>query len=264
MGEQGKARVVAFANQKGGSGKTTTAAATAVLLGARGLRVLTCDLDPQRGNLSSALGADPLLIGTHELLSKDVAYAPADFVQVTAIGDLIAAGEDLDETQVELMSDSYDGNYRLADTLEAFSDSYDFILLDTPGSMSMLTVNALMAADEVVVPSEASEASRRGVERMVEDVARASRRGNPRLGIAGVLATQVRRTTRNDREELAALGEVCRERDARMFAATIRQASAIKAAMRSGDEGRLRSLIVDEPRGVGHDYRQFVSEWLGE
>jgi chromosome partitioning protein len=178
-------RVYAFANQKGGVGKTTTAVNLGACLAEAGERALVVDLDPQ-ANATSGLGMRANGTSSYDLLDG----APLDeLAKPTAFPNLflVPAKPELAGAAVEL-SRREDGEKFLADAL-AHATGFDFVLLDCPPSLGPLTVNALAAADRVIVPVQAEYYALEGLAQLVQSINMIRARLNPRLAIAGVLIT---------------------------------------------------------------------------
>jgi chromosome partitioning protein len=203
--------ILTVANQKGGVGKTTTTMNLGVAWAKTGLRVLLVDSDPQ-ANLTSYLGVVPGAAPHAEARTLDEAYVakrvpPArDYILVTSSGvDLIPGEKTLNGIDYYLLSRS-DKERVLADFLRPVRDQYDVILIDTPPTMNLLTLNALVASDRVLVPVQAEFFGLEGIVKIRESIAQVRERWNPRLEIAGVLLTQLaprRRLSQDVRELLA-------------------------------------------------------------
>ena len=152
MASNGDATIVAIANQKGGVGKSTTAINLGAGLALQGERVLLVDLDPQ-GNTSSGLGIDrgSIELSTYEVLIDDVALE--DAIEPTSVGGLyvVPATIELAGAEIELVS-LFSREMRLANALKPVLDRYDFVLIDCPPSLGLLTINGLSAANEVAIP----------------------------------------------------------------------------------------------------------------
>ncbi|HZQ04094.1 MAG TPA: ParA family protein [Gaiellaceae bacterium] len=178
-------KVLAFANQKGGVGKTTSAINLAACLAEAGERALVVDLDPQ-ANATSGLGVRANGTSTYDLLDG----APlAELVKPTPYANLflVPSKPELAGAAVELARRE-DGDRYLAEAL-AEPGGFDFVLLDCPPSLGPLTVNALAAADRVIVPVQAEYYALEGLSQLVQSINLVRARLNPRLAIAGVLIT---------------------------------------------------------------------------
>ena len=185
-----KHRIITIANQKGGVGKTTTAINLATALAAIGERVLIVDLDPQ-GNASTGLGIDrkdrklstyDLLVGTHSI--NEVAMA-------TAVPNLSIAASTMDLLGVEMeIGRENDRVFRMKKSLmHEDADSYDYILIDCPPSFNLLTMNALAAAQSVLVPLQCEFFALEGLSQLLETVDQVRRTVNPALDIQGIVLT---------------------------------------------------------------------------
>jgi chromosome partitioning protein len=186
-------RVFAVANQKGGVGKTTTTINLAACLAEAGERALVVDLDPQ-ANATSGLGMQANGTSSIDLLDgsplRELA-TPTRFPNL----DLVPAKTDLAGAAVELARRD-DGERYLADALRDANGRYSFVFIDCPPSLGPLTVNALAAADRVLVPLQAEYYALEGLAQLVGSVELVRSRLNPRLAIAGVVLTMVDRRTR--------------------------------------------------------------------
>lgn len=182
-------QVVAFANQKGGVGKTTSAVNTSVALAARGLRVLLLDLDPQ-GNTTSSLGIDKAnLDGTmYELLMQSLDSSEAVLNNVRPNLDVIATTSDLAGAEIELVNEP-NRERRLAQALHPLRHNYDIALIDSPPSLGLLTLNGLTAADSVVIPIQCEFLALEGVTQLIQTIDLTRRHLNPQLDLLGVLMT---------------------------------------------------------------------------
>ena len=222
-----KPQVYAFANQKGGVGKTTTAINLAACLAEAGERSLVVDLDPQ-ANATSGLGMRANGTSSYDLLDG----APLeDLVKPTAFENLflVPSKPELAGAAVEL-SRRDDGDRYLAQALE-HAHGFDFVLLDCPPSLGPLTVNALAAADRVIVPVQAEYYALEGLAQLVQSINLIKTRLNPRLEIAGVLLTMADGRTRLSAEVEA---EVRRHFGELVFAAVVPRSVRVAEAPSHG------------------------------
>ncbi len=193
---EGVASILALANQKGGVGKTTTAVNVAARIAQRGERVLLVDLDPQ-GNATSSLGLDKndLDRTSYDVLIDGLAVDACRVVDVRPGLDLLPANATLAGAEVELVG-MRRREFRLREALEAVRQEYQLVVVDCPPSLGLLTVNALAAADEVVIPIQCEYLALEGLMQLINTIDLVKRRLNPGLDVLGVVMTMFDARTR--------------------------------------------------------------------
>lgn len=185
----GQTKIIAILNQKGGVGKSTTAINLSAALGEMGKQVLLVDLDPQ-GNASSGLGVDKSAISSciYDVLLSDVPLENAIIPDIYPELDLVPSTINLAGAEVELVTEMAREN-RLKDAIGSVRGKYDYIIIDCPPSLGLLTVNALVAADNLLIPIQCEFYALEGVTKLLESMKRVKSRLNPSLEIYGVLMT---------------------------------------------------------------------------
>ena len=178
---------IAVVNQKGGVGKTTTAVNLTAALTEAGKKVLLCDFDPQ-ANATSGLGVDKRKIkqSVYDVIIDDI--SPKDVIVHTKYADVLPSGADLAGAAVELLS-LPESNYRLKNALTEVKDDYDVILIDCPPSLELLTINALAAAEEILIPVQCEYYALEGLADLMTTLRLMKKRINPALDIFGVVLT---------------------------------------------------------------------------
>ena len=247
-------RILAVANQKGGVAKTTTVVNLAAALVERGDRVLVVDLDAQ-ACATFSLGLDPEDLaetGATVFMGQESDRTLADLIATTPDGvDLVPAAIDLAGAD-RALARVVGREYVVRDVLAPLRDEYDWILLDCSPSLGIITVNALTAADAVLVPLQCETLSHRGVGQLMETIADVQRLTNPRLHIAGVLPTLFDGRTTHAKAVLADLGPRYGVRVFTPISRSIRFAEAPAAG---------RSILATAGSSKGaHDYRVLAGE----
>ncbi|MFB9057120.1 ParA family protein [Mariniflexile ostreae] len=182
-------KIIAIANQKGGVGKTTTSINLAASLGVLEKKILLIDADPQ-ANASSGLGIDidAVTIGTYQLLEHSCSAREAIIKTETPNLDIIPAHIDLVAIEIELV-DKDGREYMLKKSLADIKDDYDFILIDCAPSLGLLTLNALTAADAVIIPIQCEYFALEGLGKLLNTIKSVQKIHNPELDIEGLLLT---------------------------------------------------------------------------
>jgi|SRR5215208_699551 chromosome partitioning protein len=222
--------VIAVANQKGGVGKTTTTANLGPSLAKHGRRVLLIDMDPQ-GNLTSALGVSKVGAETvaDALLDRHVRLPIVPISNGTGRVDLVPASLALAGAEAQLMN-KLGREMRLRDQVAQLDSSYDYVLIDTPPSLGLLTINALVAAQRVLIPTEARFFSLQGLQ-MIEESIEEVLYLNPKLEVIGILLSKLDRRLREEKQ----VTDYLRKRwGARVFATEIGTNSKILEAASTG------------------------------
>jgi chromosome partitioning protein len=248
----GKAKVIAFANQKGGVAKTTTTLNLAAAFVEEGHRVLCVDMDPQ-GNLTMSQGIDP---DSLEQSMFDVLVYDLPMREVIRSREVDIACASIDLAGAEIAMSTKIGRERSLDkALKGIESEYDFVCIDTPPSLGLLTINALTAADKVIVPVQCEYLSMRGLIQLQNTLAMIQENLNPDVDIAGILPTMVDTRTLHAKEAIEILEENFGDR---VFGARIRKTVRFAEAPVKG-----MSVLKYDPTGTAADaYRQLAKEVL--
>ena len=246
-------KIIAVANQKGGVGKTTTAVNLSALLASMGQRVLLADLDPQ-GNATSGCGCEAGENCSYEVTlgrcKAEEAVLPTEVPGLSVLpADIRLAGAELELVPLE------NREHRLAAALSSVRDGYDFILVDCPPSLSLLTVNALTAADSVIIPIQCEYYALEGVSSLMETLNRIRRTVNPRLQVEGILLTMLDGRTNLG---LQVVDEVKRHFGSLVYASTIPRSVRLGEAPSHGEPIHL----YDEKSAGAQAYRALAVEFL--
>ncbi|EJE8558303.1 ParA family protein [Vibrio vulnificus] len=182
-------KIVAIANQKGGVGKTTTCVNLAASMAATKRKVLVIDLDPQ-GNATMASGVDKYMVDAtaYDLLVEETPFDQVVCKTTTGKYDLIAANGDVTAAEIKLM-EVFAREVRLKNALASVRDNYDFIFIDCPPSLNLLTINAMAAADSVLVPMQCEYFALEGLTALMDTISKLAAVVNDKLKIEGLLRT---------------------------------------------------------------------------
>ena len=249
---EGPAKVIAFANQKGGVAKTTTALNLAVAFKESGHRVLAVDMDPQ-GNLTMSQGIDPDKV---ERSMFDVLVHRIPIREVIVEREIDVAVSSIDLAGAEIAMSTQIGRERsLQKGLDAVKDDYDFVCIDTPPSLGLLTVNALTAANKVIVPVQCEYLSMRGLVQLQNTLQMIRENLNPGVEIEGILPTMLDSRTVHAKEAVEILEENFGEL---VFKSRIRKAIKFAEAPVRGS-----SVLKYDPKGnAANYYRELAKEVL--
>ena len=242
--------IIAVCNQKGGVAKTATAQAIATGAAKNGRKSLAIDLDPQ-SNLSYSMGGNVADIGSYEFLTGIA--KPGQIIQKTPQGDIITSSKNLALADTAFVSE--DRMYLLANALKPIKKKYDVITIDCPPALNILLINALIAADIVIIPITADMYALQGLYQLKSNI-QSAQKFNSKLKIGGILFTRHNTRTRLTRDLVEVIKSKCQELDIPVYKTTIREGVAVKEAQ------MLRKSIFDyAPKSnPAKDYKAFIEE----
>ena len=243
--------VIAIANQKGGVGKSTTVHALGMGLALQGHKVLLIDLDPQ-GNLSYSMQAEAEKPTAYELITGRATAREA--IQVTGQGDLIAANPLLSGVEMEL--NTVGKEYRIREAISPIKESYDYILIDTPPSLGILTINALTAAGSVIITAQADIFSLQGIGQLYSTIEAVRTYCNADLSIKGILLTRHSNRSILSRDITEMITDTAAQLKTKVFNTTIRECIALKEA-----QARRESIFYYSIKSnAAADYEELTKE----
>lgn len=252
------AKILAIANQKGGVGKTTTAQALIAGFSKKGYKILGIDLDPQ-GNLSDNCGAENNAAPTVYNLLKGEAE-PKEAIQHIDIGgydiipsNIMLAGAEQELTQIGK-------EYRLKKAIEPIVDSYDYIIIDTPPSLGVLTVNAFTVADEIIIPTTSSIFATKGIHQLYNTVQDVREFCRSSVEIVGILMTKHNPRTNVGKQLKEITEQIGEHINIPVYNTFIRSAVAVEESQAMSTD----IFTYSKTSTVAEDYKKFIVEYLKE
>jgi len=251
-------KIVAVINQKGGVGKSTTALALGTGLFLKGYKTLFIDLDAQ-GNLSYTLGADAAgltSISSFDVLTGKITAGLA--IQRTKQGDVIASSPALAGADTVLTAVGKE--YHLKEALETLESKYDYCIIDTPPALGILTINALTACNDVLIPAQADVYSLQGISQLHGTLQTVKKYCNPPLNVLGILLTRYNGRAVISREVAEMIEKTAAQLHTKLYQTKIRETTAIKEA-----QARRQSIYEYAPKSnAATDYKALIDEILRE
>lgn len=251
----GEIEIIAITNQKGGVGKSTTTNALGAGLFHKGYKVLYIDLDAQ-GNLSYSMKATGSPLSSLEVLTG-TAKAEEAIIE-TEQGDIIPASPAL--AGADSIITETGKEYRLKEALEPLKAKYDYIVIDTPPALGVLTVNALTASSSVIIPAQADIYSLQGIGQLSQTIDAVQNYCNDSLSIKGILATRYQKRTNLTKEITGLLEDTAKSLNTKVFKSKIRESISLKEA-----QAMKKDIFTYSPKSnASVDYNNFIEEVISE
>jgi chromosome partitioning protein len=248
--------IIAITNQKGGVGKTTTTINLAAALASKGIKTLVVDLDPQANSSMSFLDIHQLGQTMYDALTEERVHI-ADIIRpAEKVENLFLAPSTIALAKIEAkLIGELDSHYRLKDELASVQETYDYIIIDTPPTLGIITVNALVAATHVLVPIQASYFALEGTDDLLETIDKIKVRANPQLQILGALITMYDKRT--------LLAKDIYEQIQRVFGAKVFNTIITKSVRLEESPAYRESIFTFAPRSTGaYEYYRLSEEVL--